>query len=71
MAKAELKSKPKTKMEFWTPTEKENMNEVLKIAEDFETNPFNVLAEKVRMFQGSWPSRCQTHCRTNTYAPKP
>lgn len=33
---------------YLSPTEKENMNEVLKIAEDFETNPFNVLAEKAK-----------------------
>ena len=27
---------------YLSPTEKENMNEVLKIAEDFETNPINL-----------------------------
>ena len=33
---------------YLSPTEKENMNEVLKIAEDFEKNPINVLAEKAK-----------------------
>lgn len=33
---------------YLSPTEKENMNEVLKIAEDFETNPIKVLAEKAK-----------------------
>ena len=33
---------------YLSPTEKENMNEVLKIAEDFEKNPVNVLAEKAK-----------------------
>jgi len=33
---------------YLAPNEKEEINEVLKIAEDFETNPINVLAEKAK-----------------------